>query len=146
METKKQMARKAEIKKVKEYLRTNLGYQISEENCPRGIDIVGKKDGVSYYFAVSVLNNTGGYFGSTNKSEWKIEKENQGHMFFIIWRSDLDDGKPGKFTQFTPEEIVQYSNSLSFKLTFIVDFDAKGMISTRKNNKYTVEEIRNMVK
>lgn len=138
-----------EIENVKQILGGEL-YGYSNLECgklPRGMDIKGEKNGQTYFFAVSVLNpnNHGVYFGSTNTSEWKKVLEEKDNIRFVLCRADLDIFDKNKVIEFTPEELLQYSDSCSFKLSFHVKFDALNNLIERNNSKFTKDVIARLL-
>lgn len=141
--------RKLILKEIADILR-GPRYQYGDfeyTSLPRGIDIKAKKKNGDdwHYLAISVLSKKedGSYFGSTNTSEWNVEKNHDGRMFFVIAMINPENKKMEDILFLSPDRMASISQSHTFKVTFTVKFDLKGELKTE--DRYSKDDIRKLL-
>ena len=99
--------------------------------CSSPADICAEKDGVLWYFEIKMTRRSDNYFGAATLTEWKQAIKDPEHFRFVVAQT-LDDEQSFTFTEYTPEEFMEFSTVPPFKIFFNVNLDGTRRTSPKR--------------
>ena len=93
-------------------------------------DISAKKNGEVFYFEIKKTLKKDSYWGAASLTEWVAALENKSNYLFVIAKSLKNE--EWKFTEYTPDEFLEFSTIPPFKFYFTVPL-SEGKIQKFKN-------------
>tara|TARA_B100000287_G_C20085345_1_gene564117 strand:- start:43 stop:546 length:504 start_codon:yes stop_codon:yes gene_type:complete len=81
-------------------------------------DISAKKNGEVFYFEIKKTLKKDSYWGAASLTEWVAALENKSNYLFVIAKSLKNE--EWKFTEYTPDEFMEFSTIPPFKFYFTV--------------------------
>jgi Holliday junction resolvase len=110
-------------------------------------DIVAKKGEEEFYFEIKSTSKTRKYFGAATLTEWEAALNSPERFKFVVAQPI---GEDWKFTEYTPEEFLEFSDIPPFKIFFKVQL---GEVQPKRQSKrkrgkavkLTLENLRKMI-
>ena len=88
-------------------------------------DISAKKNGEVFYFEIKKTLKKDSYWGAASLTEWVAALENKSNYLFVIAKSLKNE--EWKFTEYTPDEFLEFSIIPPFKFNFTVPLTEEEM-------------------
>ena len=80
-------------------------------------DIQAQKDGEDWYYEIKMTKRTDQYFGAATTTEWAQALKTPERFRFVVAKTD-DAEQEFRFTEYTPDEFIQFSTIPPFKIFF----------------------------
>jgi len=110
-------------------------------------DIVARKAGEEFLFEIKSTSKTKKYFGAATLTEWEAALNSPERFKFVVAQM-IEEG--WKFTEYTPEEFLEFSDIPPFKIFFKIHLDTaqprrQSKSKRSKAVKLTIENLRKMI-